>query len=213
MTLDPARHWETVYKTRQPDELSWFQAEAHLSRDLVIRAAPSRDARIVDVGGGASTLADALLSDGYTGLTVLDLSASALEHSRKRLRENASQVSWLVADVLDAGFLPASIDVWHDRAVFHFLTRPEDRARYISQVRRALRPGGHVIVATFAEDGPTRCSGLDVQRYSPVQLHAAFGPDFTLETSVRENHRTPSGSQQAFIYCVFRLQPGDPVNQ
>ena len=207
MTQDPVQHWQTVYETTAPDKVSWFQREPRLSHALITRVAPSLDARIIDVGGGASTLVDALVAGGYTNVTVLDLASAALDQARQRLGPNASRVSWVVSDVLDATFPPASIDVWHDRAVFHFLTRAEDRARYIAQVQRAVRPGGHVLVATFAEDGPTRCSGLDVARYSPTQLHSVFGAGFVLETSLREEHTTPGGSQQAFTYCVCRWDP------
>ena len=212
MTQDPARHWQTVYETKAPDEVSWFQREPRLSQALIARVAPSLDARIVDVGGGASTLVDALVAAGYLNVTVLDLASAALNQARKRLGPDASRVTWSVSDVLDATFFPASIDVWHDRAVFHFLTRAEDRARYVSQVQRAVRPGGHVLVATFAEDGPSRCSGLDVARYSPTQLHSVFGAGFVLEASVRENHTTPSGNQQAFTYCLCRWDPESSVS-
>jgi 2-polyprenyl-3-methyl-5-hydroxy-6-metoxy-1,4-benzoquinol methylase len=211
MTHDPVRHWQTVYETKASDEVSWFQREPRLSHALIARVAPSLDAAIVDVGGGASTLVDALLADGYTNVTVLDLAEAALRQARARLGPDASRVTWSVADILDATLPPASIDVWHDRAVFHFLTRAEDRARYIAQVQRAVRPGGYVLVATFAEDGPTRCSGLEVARYSATQLHGVFGAGFVLESSLRESHMTPSGGQQAFTYCLCRWDPDGSV--
>jgi 2-polyprenyl-3-methyl-5-hydroxy-6-metoxy-1,4-benzoquinol methylase len=211
MCQDPARHWQTVYETKAPDEVSWFQREPRLSLSLITRVAPSLHARIIDVGGGASTLVDGLVGAGYTNVTVLDLASAALQQARKRLGPDATRVTWSVSDVLNATIAPASIDVWHDRAVFHFLTRAEDRSRYILQVQRSVRPGGHVLVATFAEDGPTRCSGLDVARYSPTQLHGVFGAGFVLETSVRENHTTPSGNQQGFIYCLCRWDPDGSV--
>ena len=211
MTEDLAQHWQKVYEAKAADEVSWFQREPRLSHALIARAAGSLDAMIIDVGGGASTLVDTLLADGYTNVTVLDLAAAALRQARERLGLAASRVTWSVADVLDASFLPASVDVWHDRAVFHFLTRAEDRARYVAQVQRAVRPGGHVLVATFADDGPRRCSGLEVARYSPTQLHGEFGAGFVLETSLRENHITPSGGQQAFTYCLCRWDPDGSV--
>src|SRR3954469_3223916 len=167
MSQDPARHWQTVYETKAPDEVSWFQREPRLSLSLITRVAPSLHARIIDVGGGASTVVDGLISAGYTNVTVLDLASAALQQARKRLGPDATRVTWSVSDLLNATIAPASIDVWHDRAVFHFMTRAEDRSRYTSQVQRSVRPGGHVLVATFAEDGPPRCSGLDVARYSP----------------------------------------------
>ena len=205
---NPRDHWESVYEEKAPDEVSWFQLEPRLSHALITGAAPLPGARIVDVGGGASTLVDLLLADEYSNVTVLDLVAGALTRAQARLGADAARVTWLTADVLSHTFAPQSIDVWHDRAVFHFLTRADDRARYISQVRHAVRPGGHVLVATFAEDGPTRCSGLAVARYSPAQLHGVFGAGFVLEQSVREDHTTPSGARQAFAYCLCRWEPG-----
>jgi ubiquinone/menaquinone biosynthesis C-methylase UbiE len=202
--MDPKRHWETLYQTKEPTGVSWYQADPALSLQLIAEAAPNRDARILDVGAGASTLVDGLLGLGYSRLAVLDLSAAALAHARRRLGTEAARVTWYVADVLQLPVRDAAIDLWHDRAVFHFLTDPADRARYISQVRRVVRPGGHVLVATFAEAGPLRCSGLEVVRYSPEGLHGAFGHDFQLVKSVEEDHRTPFGTHQAFVYCLCR---------
>ena len=165
--------------------------------------APERSARIVDIGAGASTLVDGLLESGYRNLTIVDLSASALALAQQRLGSAAAAVTWQADDVLTASFARSAFDLWHDRAVFHFLTDPADRARYAAQAHRAVRPRGLVLVATFAEDGPTRCSGLDVVRYSPETLHAEFGSGFELLESHREVHTTPSGSQQAFTYCVL----------
>jgi SAM-dependent methyltransferase len=203
--VDRNAHWEQVYRTKGPDQVSWFQAEARLSRVLIERAAPDRAARIVDIGAGASTLVDGLLASGYRYITVVDLSPTALSVARQRLGSAATTVMWRAADVLTAAFPAASFDVWHDRAAFHFLTDAADRARYVAQVRHAVRPGGYAIVATFAEDGPTRCSGLDVARYSADALHAAFGAGFVVLESQRELHTTPSGSEQAFTYCVCRV--------
>jgi len=157
------------------------------------------------VGGGASTLIDDLLDAGYHDLTVLDLSAAALAVARRRLGTRADTVRWVEADVLDASLPKTGYSVWHDRAAFHFLTAPADRARYVAQVRRAVRPGGFVLVATFADDGPTRCSGLEVARYCPEALHAEFGTPFLLMASEREEHITPAGVCQAFIYCLTRM--------
>ena len=205
--MDRNAHWEQVYRTKGPDQVSWFQAEARLSRVLIERAAPDRAARIIDIGAGASTLVDGLLASGYRHITVVDLSATALFLAQQRLGGAAASVIWRAADVLTAAFPAAAFDVWHDRAVFHFLTDAADRMRYVAQVRAAVRPGGHVIVATFAEDGPTRCSGLDVARYSADALHAEFGAGFVVLESQRELHTTPSGSEQAFTYCVCRVRP------
>jgi len=203
--MDRHEHWETVYRTKGPDQVSWFQAEARLSRELISRAAPNRDAAIIDIGAGASTLVDGLLGAGYHQLTVVDISAAALELAKARLGAAAAPVTWQAADVLAAEFPAQRFDVWHDRAVFHFLTDPADRARYVAQVRHAVRPGGIVLVATFAEDGPLKCSGLEVARYAPDALHAEFGEGFALMESHRELHTTPSGATQAFTYCVCRV--------
>ncbi len=208
---DLREHWQSVYEQKAPDEVSWFQREPHLSHALIGRAAASLDARIVDIGGGASTLVDTLLDAGYTNVAVLDLATAALERAQARLGADAMRATWLAGDVLTVAFPPQSVDVWHDRAVFHFLTCSEDRDRYVAQVQRAVRPGGHVLVATFAEDGPTRCSGLPVARYSPAQLHGVFGPGFVLEKSVREDHTTPTGTHQAFTYCLCRWEPDPSV--
>lgn len=204
--MDRRQHWERIYAEKRPDEVSWFQAEARLSLDLITRAA-SPDAVIADIGGGASRLVDGLLERGFHDIRVLDLSAAALSASRARLGPRADSVAWITADVLTAAFAPASIDVWHDRAVFHFLTDRADRARYVEQVRRAVRPGGLVLVATFAEDGPLKCSGLEVARYSAESLHGEFGDDFRVVESAREAHRTPSGAEQRFTYCLCRFEP------
>jgi SAM-dependent methyltransferase len=209
--MDAQQHWERVYQSKEPEQLSWFQSQASLSLQLIARWAPERNSHIVDVGAGASTLVDGLLADGYSRITVLDLSGAALDRARQRLGAVAAQVNWQREDVLTASIPAASVDVWHDRAVFHFLTDPDDRARYVAQVRRAVRPGGAVMVATFAEDGPTRCSGLDVRRYSPTELHNEFGLEFQLLESRREEHRTPWGAPQAFTYCFCRYEPAGHV--
>ena len=204
--MDPKSHWEAIYGKKRPEEVSWYQPEATLSLEL-IRAVASLESAIVDVGGGASTLVDGLLRAGYRQLTILDLSVSALNAAQRRLGASARMVSWREGDVLTTDLGVTPIDIWHDRAVFHFLTDVTDRERYIAQVRRAVRVGGHVLVATFAEDGPSRCSGLEVARYSPQGLHGAFGSDFRLIASRREEHLTPRGARQAFTYCLCRFEP------
>ena len=205
--MDPRLHWEKVYREKNPTQVSWFQADARISRELIELASPDRSGAILDVGGGASTLVDGLLDGGYTQVTVLDISGAGLEIAQKRLGTVAARVTWIEADILRADLVPQSVDVWHDRAVFHFLTVAVDRARYIAQVRRVLRPGGHVLLATFAEDGPTRCSGLDVVRYSPAHLQREFGDDFHMVESRREEHRTPSNAIQLFTWCLIRYEP------
>ena len=203
--MDRKAHWETVYGTKRPDQVSWYQREATLSLTLIRRAVPDVAARIIDVGGGASTLVDGLLGAGYSHVTVLDVSRAALDQARARLVHAATRVQWIEADVLSAPLPDAAFDLWHDRAVFHFLTEEKDRGTYVAQMRRALRPRGHAVVATFADDGPTRCSGLPVARYSVDALHAEFGSAFQLVDSTREEHITPAGGTQSFVYCLLRL--------
>ena len=206
MTDDLKSHWEGVYRAKAPTEVSWYQPEARLSLNLIRRVVPDLDAPVVDVGGGASTLVDGLLDAGYQAVTVLDLAPTALVLARERLGPAAARVTWIESDVLTAALPPGGYAVWHDRAVFHFLTDPRDRARYVAQTQRAVRPGGYVIVASFGPDGPPRCSGLPVQRYSPETMHAEFGAAFRLLDSVREDHHTPAGVTQAFVYCLCRIQ-------
>lgn len=205
--MDPKSHWEQIYRTKGPDQMSWFEPEARHSLALVERVAPARDAAIIDVGAGAATFVDGLLDLGYHRITVLDLSAAALAQAQHRLGDRAHAIDWREADIRTAPLAAGAFDVWHDRAVFHFLTESADRQAYVGQVRRALRPGGFALVATFAADGPTRCSGLDVARYSPDSLHAEFGSDFRLLTSQQHTHVTPWGTSQAFTYCLCQLVP------
>ncbi len=197
-------HWEKVYSTKPTNAVSWFQPHADLSFDIIKASGVAPDAAIIDVGGGASVLVDDLLDHGYSNLTVLDLSAAALAAAQKRLGSRASRVQWIEADITKANLPARQFDVWHDRAVFHFLTNPEDRAAYVRVVFNSVKPGGHVIVATFAEDGPAQCSGLPVMRYSADELHAQFGESFALLNHQKETHHTPSGTEQQFVYCYCR---------
>ena len=203
--MDPKAHWEGVYRTKQPTEVSWYSPHLGISLELVTAAAPDRGAAIIDVGGGESTLVDDLLAGGYRDVTVLDLSATALSVAKARLGGDAARVTWLCCDVTACPFEANRYDVWHDRAVFHFLTDPAVRRAYVEQVTHAVKPGGHVIVATFGPEGPTRCSGLDVVRYAPDQLHQQFGASFALEKHVMHEHATPSGTVQQFVYCYCKL--------
>lgn len=198
-------HWERVYTTKPATGVSWFQAHAEQSLRLIQDTGVPRSAAIIDVGGGASTLVDDLLASGYRALSVLDISAAALKAAQVRLGPAAEQVRWLVGDITTIDLPAQAFDVWHDRAVFHFLTTPEQRAAYVRQVLRAVKPGGHVIVSTFAEDGPLQCSGLPVMRYSADGLHAEFGAPFELVRHEKEEHRTPAGSIQQFVYCYCRM--------
>jgi ubiquinone/menaquinone biosynthesis C-methylase UbiE len=200
-------HWESIYRVKRAEDVSWFQPHARLSLSLIQGALGERHSTILDVGGGASTLAGDLLSDGYKSVVVLDLALASLFQARQRLGQSASRVSWTVGDVLAAPIASNSVALWHDRAVFHFLTAPADRAKYIAEVRRIVRPGGLVLVATFAADGPERCSGLPVARYDPDALHAVFDGGFELLTSRRDVHYTPRGVPQPFTYCLCRYAP------
>lgn len=201
-------HWESIYAANASPALSWYQPHPQRSLDLIGRTHVPKDAKILDVGSGDSLLVDELVSRGYNDITVLDLSRAALDRARRRLGEAATgRVTWLEGDILEANLSREEFDIWHDRAVFHFLTTVEERDSYIEKVQRAVRPGGHVIVATFAEDGPTRCSGLPVERYSAAELHGAFGSDFQLLGSEREVHHTPNGVDQSFTYCWCLYQP------
>jgi SAM-dependent methyltransferase len=204
--MDPKKHWEKIYQTKDVHTVSWFQSEAAESLDLITRFVPDRSAPIIDVGGGASVLVDDLLGSGYTDLTVLDIAESALEISRQRLGRDAAKVKWIAADARDAPLGELAYVVWHDRAVFHFLTDAADRQSYVAQVLRAVRPGGYVLIATFAEDGPPTCSGLPVVRYSAESLHSEFGSAFRVVTSAHEDHHTPAGREQAFLYCLCRRE-------
>ena len=187
---------------KKPTEVSWYQAEPTLSLSLLNEATGAERASIIDVGGGASTLIDRLVDRAATEITVLDLSGAALHAAQSRLGAKASKVQWIEADILNVDLPEAAYDVWHDRAVFHFLTDAADRRRYVEQVFRSVKVGGHVLVATFDADGPPKCSGLEVARYSPVELHAQFGPSFSLIRSVHEDHFTPMGTTQKFVYCL-----------
>ena len=202
---DTKRHWENIYATKAPDTVSWYRQHLEASVALIERAAESRDASIIDVGGGESTLVDDLLLRGYNNLTVLDVSQTAIEVTKKRLGSGAEQVRWLVGDIVEIELEQHAFDLWHDRAVFHFLTTLEQRRTYVRQVTGAVRPGGHVIVSTFGPEGPTRCSGLDVMRYDAESLHNEFGTRFRLVQSQKELHPTPFGTTQQFLYCYCQL--------
>ena len=202
--MDLKAHWEGIYRTKDLTRVSWFQPEAAVSLRLIRQHVLDLRSPIIDVGGGASVLAAQLHASGYTDLTVLDLSGAALSAARANLGAAAEAIRWLEADILNAELDPGRYALWHDRAVFHFLTDPTDRDCYIAQARRAVRPEGFVLVATFAEDAPTHCSGLEVVRYSPQSLAAELGDAFGLVESQREEHRTPGGQIQPFTYALFR---------
>jgi ubiquinone/menaquinone biosynthesis C-methylase UbiE len=204
--MDVKTHWEKVYKTKAPDALSWYQPHLETSLALIERTGAGPSSAIIDVGGGESTLADDLLSRGYRKITVLDISATAMRVCKKRLGVLTEKIEWLVADVTLTELKPNAYDIWHDRAVFHFLTGIEQRAAYIRNVARSVKRGGHVIVGTFGPEGPMKCSGLDVMRYDANSLHDQFGARFRLLESSHELHRTPFGATQQFLYCYCRIE-------
>ncbi len=197
-------HWDDVYRTKSSHSVSWFQADPRPSLDAIERLGLSADSAFIDVGGGASTLVDDLLHRGWTDLSVLDIAAPALEVGKARLAEAAERVHWLVEDIVE--WTPRrSYDVWHDRAVFHFLTTEFQRSQYIRALDASLASGGHLIIATFAPNGPERCSGLPVQRYDAQALSDAFGRRLRLQDTWLETHLTPAGNAQAFTWCIFSL--------
>jgi SAM-dependent methyltransferase len=199
-------HWDQIYRTKAPDHLSWYSPRLSASLELIERASVSRKAAVIDVGGGESTLVDDLLARGYQNITLLDISRVAIDANKKRLGKKAERVHWLKADITKVELEPARFDVWHDRAVFHFLTASNDRVAYVRQVVKAVKQGGHVIVSTFGPEGPTRCSGLDVVRYDAESLHNEFGKRFRLLESSKQLHYTPVGTTQQFLYCWCRME-------
>jgi len=199
-------HWDRVYGTKAPEAVSWYRPHLERSLEFIERAARDRSAAIIDVGGGESTLVDDLLAKGYRNLTVLDVSPTAIRLTRQRLGRIARHVTWLTADITGATLPGRHYDIWHDRAVFHFLTTPGERLAYVRQVAHAMKPGGHVIVATFGPEGPDKCSGLDVVRYDADSLHEQFGSRFRLVDHATELHRTPFGTTQQFLYCYCAVE-------
>jgi SAM-dependent methyltransferase len=204
--MNPRQHWDTVYRTKAADKVSWYRPHLERSLAFVEAVAADRGAAIVDVGGGESTLVDDLLARGYSDVTVLDIAPAAIAGAKARLGADAHRVHWLAADITKVELPAARYDVWHDRAVFHFLTDPEDRAAYVRQALRAVRPGGYVVAATFGPEGPEKCSGLPVVRYDADRLHDEFGGAFRLIDSASELHRTPAGATQQFTWCFCRVE-------
>ncbi|MGN2244204.1 class I SAM-dependent methyltransferase [Frateuria sp. GZRR33] len=197
-------HWEEVYRNRSTQAVSWYRPHLDVSLALLRQAGLEASTRLVDVGGGASTLADDLLALGLTDITVLDLSPAALDVARQRLGPHGGTVRWLAGDLLETNLGPAAFDLWHDRAVLHFLTSPAETARYAEQAARAVRPGGYAVIGGFAPDGPERCSGLAVARRSAGDIATLLGPAFRLVDQRTEQHTTPGGSTQAFAYALMQ---------
>lgn len=202
--LDRKAHWEAVYTDKSPLEVSWYQQEPALSLDFIHRSGLALDAPIIDVGGGASLLVDCLLGLGHSQLAVLDISGQALAKTRQRLGPAGDRVEWIEADITD--FVPArGYALWHDRAVFHFLTSAADRAAYIRSLRQGLLPGGFLVLAAFALDGPRQCSGLDIVQYDADSLLAELGEGFELLEQAQELHQTPAGRRQSFGYYWLKM--------
>jgi len=203
--LNQKEHWNQVYQTKAPDDVSWFQTRPAISLKLIEAAGIGKDEGIIDVGGGASVLVDFLLDAGFTKLAMLDISAAALQHAKQRLGARAGKIEWFEADVT-AFNPPHRFNLWHDRAVFHFLTDKADRQKYVQTLKRTLAPDGHIIIATFAIDGPLKCSGLDVARHDAQSISAELGAGFELLEQVDETHFTPWSSEQKFSYFRFAFQ-------
>jgi 2-polyprenyl-3-methyl-5-hydroxy-6-metoxy-1,4-benzoquinol methylase len=202
-SLERQVHWENVYTTKDEKAVSWFERTPMISLDLIRATGADNGTSIIDIGGGAARLVDALVEEDFEAVTVLDLSKKALATTQARLGARGAKVRWVVADVTT--WEPSeTYDVWHDRAAFHFLTEPEDRAAYAARVSTAVRPGGHVIIGTFAPDGPERCSGLPVARHHAASLGEMLGGGYALMESRRHDHQTPMGARQRFQFSRFR---------
>ena len=201
MNLDSKKHWETVYETKNPEQVSWTQEKPQISLDLINSLELDKSAKIIDVGGGDSKLVDYLLEEGFENVSVLDISAAALEKAKKRLGDKANNVNWIVSDITE--FSPSTTyDLWHDRAAFHFLTTPEQISKYVNIVRNAVT--GYLIIGTFSENGPKKCSGLDIKQYSEDKLITEFENYFEKITCTTEDHITPFDTMQNFLFCSFK---------
>jgi len=211
MTQIAKDHWQKIYQSKQASEVSWYQKTPEVSLQFINNYCDDKQKFIVDAGGGASTLVDHLVHAGYQNIVVLDLSASALQQSQQRIQvaqpNHSSTIEWIDADITQSQ-LPHKFDIWHDRAVFHFLTDTVSRQSYIQNLKKSLHPGGYLVMATFALDGPKKCSGLEIVQYDADKLQQELGSSFTLLTQQKENHRTPFETAQSFNYFVFRyLKP------
>ena len=203
MSFDKKSHWDGMYAIKKPEEVSWYQIEPAVSLELISSTGVGYADKIIDVGSGSSVLVDKLLNQGFHNLVVLDISSKALEYAKERLGSRVEMVKWIVADVTDFKFLE-KYKLWHDRAVFHFLTDKSERKKYVQNMDKALHPGGHVIIASFSINGPLKCSGLDVERYSSEKMERELGGSFEFVKSVDEVHMTPAGKEQKFTYFYFK---------
>ena len=200
-------HWRSVFEKKASSEVSWYQPHLELSLNMIANAGIRRGSRIIDVGGGDSTLVDDLLQRGFTEITVLDIASTAIARAKHRLGNARERITWRDGDILSVSLPNHFFGLWHDRAVFHFFVEEQDRRKYVSRAANAIKPNGHLIIGTFAADGPERCSGLSTMRYSAEALAQEFQHDFTLVESQGELHRTPQGKDQKFTYCRFRRNP------
>ena len=197
------QHWDKVYSEKKPTEVSWYEPMPQVSLDAIKSCGISKDAAIIDIGGGDSFLAEFLVSLGYSDITVLDISSKAIDRAKQRMCEKAEEVNWIVADA--SSFEPGrQYDLWHDRAAFHFLTGEEDKKKYLDRVYKAVKPGGYVVMGTFSDQGPEKCSGLQVQRYSVSEMCKLFEKDFNMLSGKNVDHQTPSGGTQNFTFCCFQ---------
>jgi SAM-dependent methyltransferase len=204
--METREHWDTVYRSKKSDAVSWYAPHLAESLHLIEQFCPDKTAAIVDIGGGESTLVDDLLQKGYLDISVLDISQAAIAFTRQRLASKADSVNWHVGDVTQYDFGAKQFDLWHDRAVFHFLTEARDRQAYVDLVKRSVKIGGHVLMATFGPQGPLKCSGLDVVRYDDQKLHDEFGRGFELMGSQVTEHHTPMDTSQQFLYCWCKVR-------
>jgi SAM-dependent methyltransferase len=204
--MDNKAHCEEVYGTKASDAVSWYAPHLETSLKLIHQASANKSSAIIDIGGGESTLVDDLISEGYQDISVLDISQKAIDVAKERIAKSADMVHWYCADITQATLPQNYFDVWHDRAVFHFLTEEAQRVKYVEQVKRSVKHGGYVIMSTFGPEGPEKCSGLDVVRYDSERLHGQFGKSFRLIASSTEVHKTPMGATQQFLYCFCRME-------
>ena len=203
MNLDRKKHWETVYKTKNPDQVSWTQESPKTSLEFIHSFGLKKSVKIIDIGGGDSKLVDYLLDEGFENVTVLDISAKSLEKAKDRLGEKANKVNWIVSDITE--FEPnMTFDVWHDRATFHFLTTTEQIAKYIKIARKSVN--GFLTIGTFSKNGPEKCSGLEIKQYNEDELTLELENGFEKIKCVTEDHLTPFGTKQNFLFCSFKRQ-------
>jgi 2-polyprenyl-3-methyl-5-hydroxy-6-metoxy-1,4-benzoquinol methylase len=201
--FDKKKHWENIYDTKNLDEVSWYEPTPQNSIDLITQDKPSKNSKIIDIGGGDSFLVDHLLDLGFTNVTVLDISEKAIDRAKSRLGIRASQVKWIVFDITKF-VAPEKYDIWHDRAAFHFLTNANEVISYVDTAKKSLNNNANLIIGTFSDDGPLKCSGIEITKYSETTLKKCFQDDFTLDKCINYNHSTPFNTMQNFVFCSFK---------